>query len=99
MVKFADSKDQASVVIERISPRAVDILGGFESLQMDLCAADGVNGNPPIDWPKLFAASDATLIHDVAGIARHMNRRTGKVSGFFLPRCTMKQEAEGGRHA
>lgn len=57
---------------------------------MDLAAADGVNGNPPIDWDRLLAADNFNFIHDVGGIGSHMDRVTGKLGGFFLPRFTRK---------
>ena len=46
-----------------------------------------------IDWPAMLAGRDVDLVHDVAGIARHMDRRTGVVGGCFVPRY---HRAEGG---
>ena len=46
-----------------------------------------------IDWPAMLAGRDVDLVHDVAGIARHMARRTGVVGGCFAPRY---HRAEGG---
>lgn len=61
-------------------------------LHMDLtaCHANGC----PMDWEKLMKADDFTLAHDVAGISRHINRRTGKLENCFLPRCHARAEAE-----
>lgn len=58
---------------------------------MDLVATHA-NGNP-LRLADLLAADDFNLIHDVMGIAAHINRRTGKLEGFFLPRFS-KHAAE-----
>jgi hypothetical protein len=60
------------------------------NLMMDLLAADGVNGNPPIDWDRLLAADYFNFMHDIGGICRHMNRETGVLGNCFVPRCTLK---------
>lgn len=60
--------------------------GSTLARSMDLAAADGVNGNPAIDWPRLLAADNFTFIHDVSGIHRHMQRWDGKLGGGFVPR-------------
>jgi len=59
------------------------------TLTMDILAADGVNGNMPLDWDRLNIASDATFAHDIAGIRRHMDRVTGILGGCFVPRLTL----------
>ena len=56
------------------------------ALMMDLQVADGVNGNPPLDWDRLLAADDLNFLHDVGGIRRHVNRQTGKLEDHFTPR-------------
>ncbi len=63
------------------------------NLVMDLTAADGVNGNRPIDWDRLLAADDFNFMHDIGGISRHIDRSTGRIGGHFLPRCTLKAAA------
>ncbi|KVZ18619.1 hypothetical protein WT88_29495 [Burkholderia stagnalis] len=59
-------------------------------LHMDLtaCHANGC----PIDWEKLNGADDVTLAHDVGGIQRHINRRTGKLEDCFLPKCAAPED-------
>jgi hypothetical protein len=64
------------------------------SLIMDLMAADGVNGNPAIDWTRLYSADDFNFAHDVGGIHRHMNRETGELGGCFLPRFTKRNAGD-----
>lgn len=60
---------------------------------MDLAAANGVNGNSPIDLDTLLVSSDFDFSHDVFGIMRHMDRETGKLGGCFLPRCARREAA------
>ena len=63
------------------------------SLMMDISAANGVNGNDPIDLDRLLAADDFNVAHDVFGISRHMDRETGKIGDFFSPRFTARVSA------
>jgi hypothetical protein len=58
-------------------------------LIMDLtaCHANGC----PMDWEKLLAADDFTFVHDLVGIANHIDRETGKIAQGFLPRCASKE--------
>jgi hypothetical protein len=62
------------------------------SLVMDLTATHA-NGCP-IDWDRLNTADDFTFTHDVSGIQRHINRKTGKLENCFLPRCHARDTAE-----
>lgn len=57
------------------------------SLAMDLSAADGVNGNPRLDFEALMTADDDTFLHDIAGIYANLDRETGELGGRFTPRC------------
>lgn len=68
---------------------------GYErvNLTMDLLAADGVNGNRPLDWDRLLAADDFNFMHDLAGIARHIDRSTGELTDHFMPRFTVREAA------
>jgi hypothetical protein len=55
------------------------------SVQMDI-AATHANGTP-IRFRAFAEADDFNLLHDLVGIARHIDRRTGRLGGQFLPRC------------
>lgn len=63
------------------------------SIRMDITAANGVNGNPPLDLGRLMGFDDFNFAHDMAGIERHINRETGKIEGWFLPRCSISEPA------
>ena len=54
---------------------------------MDLTACH-LNGRR-LDLEGLLTATPSDLIHDVAGIIRHIDRETGKLTGCFLPRYGM----------
>lgn len=57
------------------------------STTMDLTAVHA-NGCP-LDLEKLAKADNFNLLHDVFGIARHLDRKTGKLRDFFDPRCSL----------
>ena len=57
------------------------------SAVMDLCATHA-NGCP-MNFKKLRDADDFNLLHDVAGIYRHMDRSTGRLTKCFRPRCAL----------
>ncbi|MCO8028506.1 hypothetical protein NI454_00925 [Brevundimonas diminuta] len=62
------------------------------STTMDLTAVHA-NGCP-LDLAKLAAADNFNLLHDVFGIARHLDRKTGKLRDCFDPRCSLPMTAE-----
>lgn len=57
---------------------------GF-SCAMDLEAAHNVS---PLKLGELVKADDENFAHDIWGIARHIDRETGKMGDCFLPRYT-----------
>lgn len=60
------------------------------SLVMDLSAAHLDVG---LRLQELAHADDFNFNHDIAGIVRHMNRETGKLENFFLPRFAARRSA------
>lgn len=40
----------------------------------------------PLDLRKLLKAPDFDFLHDVLGIKKHLDRRTGRLRDCFLPR-------------
>jgi uncharacterized protein DUF6874 len=50
---------------------------------MDLAVAHNAC---PLKLAELLAADDANLAHDIGGIGRHLNRKTGELGGLFQPR-------------
>lgn len=97
-----DATDKELDLIEKIVERAE--VGGYvrgmiarthwydkTTMTMDLLAANA-NGCP-IDFERMLAADDLNFLHDVAGIARHMDRTTGHLTDCFLPRFAKREIA------
>ena len=59
-------------------------LRSAQDWQMDISATHA-NGNP-LRLDALLEADDFNFAHDVFGICRHLDRETGKLTGFFVPR-------------
>ena len=74
------------VVITKIVERAMTMQGGVDktSLMMDITACH-VNGCP-LRLAELLKADDFNFAHDVFGIQRKIDRRTGKINDGFSPR-------------
>lgn len=97
MIEFSDNHRSAQLAAQRFERMTrPDERAGYSrtNLLMDLLAADGVNGNAPLDWRRLLAADDFNFLHDIRGISAHMNRDTGQLGGHFLPRFTVKDRGE-----
>jgi hypothetical protein len=73
-------------IISKIAKRAhkMGLMGSdFLSLTMDIQAT---HIDTPLRLKDLLKADDFNFTHDICGIQRHMNRETGKLENFFLPR-------------
>lgn len=86
-----------SALIHAIVDRAVALAkkhgGKLDRLSttMDLVATH-LNGCP-LDLAKFAAAPDDVIIHDVFGIARHLDRSTGRLGDCFDPKCSLPETA------
>lgn len=84
-----NSKHEART-ISAIAQRAVAIAASagwkyeFMDADMDITACHA-NGNP-LKLDELLAADEFNFTHDVFGIRRHLNRKTGKLEDYFSPR-------------
>lgn len=105
MIRF-DSTPKDAELISKIADRAVTAAAeagwhyAMSDAEMDLTACH-LNGNP-LDLAALAEADDFNFSHDVFGIRKHLNRKTGKLMDFFTPRYTKKtkkQERELDREA
>lgn len=56
---------------------------------MDL---DSVHQSIGLDLDAMLASDDFDLVHDIAGIQRHLNRDTRLLEDCFLPRFASRQE-------
>ena len=55
----------------------------FSTMHMDLEAA---HMTCPLKLAELLATDNGNFAHDVFGIARHINRKTGQLEDCFCPR-------------
>jgi hypothetical protein len=89
-VSFTATKEEAAV-IARIVARALPMAAAAgvaldgPTLSMDLTAANA-NGCQ-LDFAKLEGFPDGDFGHDVFGIRRHIDRKTGELGNSFVPRC------------
>lgn len=52
-------------------------------MDLEVCHSNGT----PLDFDRLLAFDDVSLMHDINGIAQHIDRTTGELQNCFLPRC------------
>jgi hypothetical protein len=74
-------------IISQIAKRAYEISNGAlavmdTAMDLDACHSNGC----PLHLADLLAADDFNFAHDVFGIRRHLDRRTGKLGDCFVPR-------------
>lgn len=90
-IEFSKNLEAAAKIADRASAEFVRLAGGRTSFIMDLLAADGMNGNPPVDLDAIAQADDFNFAHDAYGISSHMDRSTGMLTDCFLPRYAKPQ--------
>lgn len=71
----------------KIIHKICDRIGNVDTqgLMMDLDATHS-NGCP-LDFEQLLTFDDFNFYHDISGIAKHLDRNTGKLKNCFRPRC------------
>ncbi len=88
-ISFKATKEEHEA-ITRIVDRALKMRPDLDRLTLDMdltaCHANGC----PMDWAKLESADAFNFSHDVFGIMRHIDRDTGELTDFFLPRCAKR---------
>lgn len=100
-VKFDVTASEMTLVLKIVARSAsllnLESLGSSrQSLAMDLCACH-LNGCP-LNFKRLLEFPEFDFLHDAAGIIRHMDRSTGKVTDCFLPRSAKVQRAPARCH-
>ena len=88
-IPFAEYTPEEQQLIPRILDRAERLSrkAGVPldrlSLDMDLA---GTHAVMPLRLADLLATDDFNFAHDVFGIMRHIDRRTGRLDDHFVPR-------------
>ena len=77
-------------LIKQIAERVVLLfrMGSQIDIQMDIAACH-LNGNP-LDLHGLLNANNGDFAHDVSGIFEHLDRETGKLMHYFVPRFSRR---------
>lgn len=100
----ATSKERA--IISRIAKRAADIMRSHLApdrhmgvihimMYLEACHCNGC----PLRLSEMEQADDFNLMHDIFGIRAHLDTRTGKLEGCFLPRFAGgKRERRSSHH-
>lgn len=85
-----DSRKIIAIMLRAASLMNFERVGSSRlEVAMDVTACH-VNGCA-LDLDGLLAAKPSDFVHDVAGIMRHMDRKTGNLTGGFLPRYAAPQ--------
>jgi len=79
-------------LIEKIADRAIGQYpeGDRLTFEIDIEAVHG--NNVRLRLKELLEAGDYDFRHDISGIYNNMNRETGKLENFFLPRYSMSEK-------
>ena len=82
-----DVTDEDEDLIHQIANRAVSIWVNAPSQKHVAMDVTAVHANGcPLRLEALLDAKNHNFMHDIEGIYRHLNRQTGQLEGFFLPR-------------
>jgi hypothetical protein len=91
-ISFAVSREDADLIdqiVDRIEATIQSDDGQWPRIDatMDItaCVANGC----PLDLAQLLASDDFTFTHDVCGIYRNIDRKTGKLGDHFVPRTSV----------
>jgi hypothetical protein len=90
-LQFASTREESRLMglcVDRIMTTGVGPQREVIDWHMDLTACHS-NGCP-MDFQKLLDAPMFDFLHDMVGIANHIDRSTGQLQHCFLPRCTAK---------
>lgn len=98
-----DVSREAADLIGRIADRAIGLLTippadqqARTGLVMDLIACH--RNGCELDLAGLLTASDFDFIHDIGGIHRHLDRKTGRLTDCFVPRYSAGARRSSTRH-
>lgn len=89
-VRFAAFDSFEAECVKTICDRAIVAFSGRRmrmDIEMDLAA---VHKRYPLDLARMAKADDANLMHDIAGIARYLDRDTGELRDCFVPRFRLR---------
>lgn len=95
MLKWTGTKEEMELLVaiaRRFTGANRSYFGlSFSEVLMDL-EATHCNGCT-LQLEELLQSEDSDFFHDVSGIVKHLNRRTGQLEGCFLPRYAQANHA------
>lgn len=68
---------------------ALATISNVQDLQMDISAT---HISCAMNLKKFLRFDNLNFNHDIFGIIRHIDRKNGTLTGFFLPRCSANQK-------
>ncbi len=96
MISWDVTKEESSL-IQKVTDRAFPQVRGVYHTKSDLImdiTAVHANGNP-LKLKDMIEGPDFDFYHDIIGIAQHLDRTTGKLKNFFVPRYLYSRRAHG----
>ena len=87
MITFSATRYEIEI-INKIGNRAVKMFPQLSKMDtvMDL---EAVHSSNPLRLSDLLSADDGNFGHDVLGIRQNLNRQTGELENFFVPRYSL----------
>lgn len=81
----AEEQEYVDAIVDRAVRlfRSVGLRRAPIDVRMDLSA---VHARIPLRLAEMAQADDFNFTHDIGGIAKHLNRETGGLEDFFVPR-------------
>ena len=87
--------DRYNAMEKEVGARIKEVEARRLNLSMDLCATHA-NGCP-LDFQILAGFDDFNFFHDIDGVSSRLDRETGKLTRFFVPRCAKHTASEARR--
>lgn len=94
---FFEISDREYKIVEEIAMRCLKEFEALDenapdservkiNIEMSVIAAYNHN-EPKMNLVKLLESEEFDFMHDIAGISKHIDTKTGILGGCFIPRC------------
>ena len=89
-----DTTDEDAHTISLIGERALRAGLTEDRMRVEMSITACHLNDSSLRLADLLAADDFNFLHDVCGIDRHTDRKTGKLNNFFCPRFAAQGKKE-----